>query len=95
MKAGSILGSAPRAFALGVATSTLYPTPSNVSKGSNQLFTPITLRQHDQNFAHRLLSVRRGLLTKYQFDGKNAKIIRGSATAALEGKPEGEAAIRR
>jgi elongation factor Tu len=36
----------------------------------------------------------RDLLTKYQFDGKNAKIIRGSATAALEGKPEGEAAIQ-
>jgi elongation factor Tu len=35
----------------------------------------------------------RDLLSKYQFDGKNAKIIRGSATAALEGKPEGEAAI--
>jgi elongation factor Tu len=35
----------------------------------------------------------RDLLTKYQFDGKNAKIIRGSATAALEGKPEGEQAI--
>jgi elongation factor Tu len=35
----------------------------------------------------------RDLLTKYQFDGKNAKIVRGSATAALEGKPEGEAAI--
>jgi len=35
----------------------------------------------------------RDLLTKYQFDGKNAKIIRGSATAALEGKPEGEKAI--
>src|SRR5881392_775397 len=31
----------------------------------------------------------RELLTKYQFDGKAAKIIRGSATAALEGKPEG------
>src|SRR6202161_364756 len=31
----------------------------------------------------------RDLLNKYQFDGKNAKIIRGSATAALEGKPEG------
>ena len=31
----------------------------------------------------------RDLLTKYQFDGKTAKIIRGSATAALEGKPEG------
>ena len=30
----------------------------------------------------------RDLLTKYQFDGKAAKIIRGSATAALEGKPE-------
>jgi elongation factor Tu len=36
----------------------------------------------------------RDLLTKYQFDGKNAKIIRGSATAALEGKPEGEKAIQ-
>ncbi|ACB73530.1 elongation factor Tu [Opitutus terrae] len=36
----------------------------------------------------------RDLLTKYQFDGKNAKIVRGSATAAIEGKPEGEAAIQ-
>jgi len=36
----------------------------------------------------------RDLLTKYQFDGKAAKIIRGSATAALEGKPEGLAAIQ-
>jgi len=35
----------------------------------------------------------RDLLTKYKFDGKNAKIIRGSATAALEGKPEGLQAI--
>ena len=35
----------------------------------------------------------RDLLTKYQYDGKNAKIIRGSATAALEGKPEGVKAI--
>ena len=35
----------------------------------------------------------RDLLTKYQFDGKTAKIIRGSATAALEGKPEGVKAI--
>jgi elongation factor Tu len=35
----------------------------------------------------------RDLLTKYQFDGKNAKIVRGSSTAALEGKPEGEKAI--
>jgi len=35
----------------------------------------------------------RDLLTKYQFDGKAAKIIRGSATAALEGKPEGVEAI--
>jgi elongation factor Tu len=35
----------------------------------------------------------RDLLTKYQFDGKNAKVVRGSATAALEGKPEGEKAI--
>ena len=36
----------------------------------------------------------RDLRTKYQFDGKAAKIIRGSATAALEGKPEGLAAIQ-
>jgi elongation factor Tu len=35
----------------------------------------------------------RDLLTKYKFDGKGAKIIRGSATAALEGKPEGVKAI--
>ena len=35
----------------------------------------------------------RDLLTKYQFDGKSAKIIRGSATAALELKPEGIKAI--
>ncbi len=35
----------------------------------------------------------RELLSKYNFDGDNAKIIRGSATAALEGKPEGVAAI--
>jgi len=35
----------------------------------------------------------RDLLNKYQFDGKSAKIIRGSATAALEGKPEGIKAI--
>jgi elongation factor Tu len=36
----------------------------------------------------------RELLSKYQFDGDNAKIVRGSATAALEAKPEGEAAIQ-
>jgi elongation factor Tu len=35
----------------------------------------------------------RDLLTKYQFDGKAAKLVRGSATAALEGKPEGVKAI--
>jgi elongation factor Tu len=35
----------------------------------------------------------RELLSKYQFDGDNATIVRGSATAALDGKPEGEAAI--
>ena len=35
----------------------------------------------------------RELLTKYQFDGEKAVIIRGSATAALEGKPEGIASI--
>src|SRR5476649_1884167 len=35
----------------------------------------------------------RELLTKYQFDGDKATLIRGSATAALEGKPEGDKAI--
>ena len=35
----------------------------------------------------------RELLTKYKFDGEKAVIVRGSATAALEGKPEGIAAI--
>jgi elongation factor Tu len=35
----------------------------------------------------------RELLTKYQFDGDNAVVVRGSATAALEGKPEGIKAI--
>ncbi len=35
----------------------------------------------------------RELLTKYNFGGDTAKIIRGSATAALEGKPEGVKAI--
>ena len=36
----------------------------------------------------------RDLLTKYQFPGDTTTIIRGSATAALEGKPEGEKAIQ-
>ena len=36
----------------------------------------------------------RELLTKYQFGGDTAKVIRGSATAALEGKPEGLKAIQ-
>jgi elongation factor Tu len=35
----------------------------------------------------------RELLTKYQFPGDTATIVRGSATAALEGTPEGEKAI--
>ena len=35
----------------------------------------------------------RELLTKYQFPGDTATIIRGSATAALENKPEGNKAI--
>jgi elongation factor Tu len=35
----------------------------------------------------------RDLLTKYGFPGETTPIIRGSATAALEGKPEGEKAI--
>src|SRR3954470_917335 len=36
----------------------------------------------------------RELLSKYQFPGDTATVIRGSATAALEGKPEGEKAIQ-
>ncbi len=36
----------------------------------------------------------RDLLTKYQFPGDTAKVVRGSATAALEAKPEGEKAIQ-
>src|SRR5712671_742443 len=36
----------------------------------------------------------RDLLTKYQFPGEKTPIIRGSATAALAGKPEGEKAIQ-
>ncbi|MDR2674727.1 MAG: elongation factor Tu [Opitutaceae bacterium] len=35
----------------------------------------------------------RELLTKYEFPGDTTTIIHGSATAALEGKPEGEKAI--
>jgi elongation factor Tu len=35
----------------------------------------------------------RDLLTKYEFDGDNITVVRGSALAALEGKPEGVAAI--
>lgn len=35
----------------------------------------------------------RDLLSKYNYDGDNITIVRGSATAALEGKPEGVAAI--
>src|SRR5580765_6656016 len=36
----------------------------------------------------------RDLLTKYQFPGDKTPMIRGSAKAALEGKPEGEKAIQ-
>ena len=36
----------------------------------------------------------RDLLTKYGFSGEKTPIIRGSATAALAGKPEGEKAIQ-
>jgi elongation factor Tu len=36
----------------------------------------------------------RDLLTKYGFPGEKTPIIRASATAALEGKPEGEKAIQ-
>ena len=35
----------------------------------------------------------RDLLTKYQFPGDKTPIVRGSATAAIAGKPEGEKAI--
>jgi elongation factor Tu len=35
----------------------------------------------------------RDLLTKYEFDGDNITVVRGSALAALEGKPEGLKAI--
>jgi len=35
----------------------------------------------------------RELLSKYQFDGDKARIVRGSASAALDAKPEGEKAI--
>ncbi len=35
----------------------------------------------------------RDLLTKYQFPGDKTPVIRGSATAALAGKPEGEKSI--
>ncbi|MDR0740621.1 MAG: elongation factor Tu [Puniceicoccales bacterium] len=35
----------------------------------------------------------RDLLTKYEFDGDNITVVRGSALAALEGKPEGVEAI--
>jgi elongation factor Tu len=37
----------------------------------------------------------RDLLIKYEFDGDNITVIRGSALAALEGKPEGVEAIGR
>ncbi|HTX22645.1 MAG TPA: elongation factor Tu [Candidatus Aquilonibacter sp.] len=36
----------------------------------------------------------RDLLTKYQFPGEKTPIIRGSSSAALAGKPEGEKAIQ-
>jgi elongation factor Tu len=36
----------------------------------------------------------RDLLNKYQFPGDTTPVVRGSATAALEGKPEGEKAIQ-
>ncbi|QYY35879.1 elongation factor Tu [Ruficoccus sp. ZRK36] len=35
----------------------------------------------------------RDLLSKYDYDGDNITIVRGSATAALEGKPEGVEAV--
>jgi len=36
----------------------------------------------------------RDLLSKYEFPGDDIPVIRGSASAALEGKPEGEEAIQ-
>lgn len=36
----------------------------------------------------------RELLSKYDFPGDDTPVVRGSATAALEGKPEGEEAIQ-
>jgi elongation factor Tu len=36
----------------------------------------------------------RDLLTKYQFPGDKTPVVKGSAKAALEGKPEGEKAIQ-
>jgi elongation factor Tu len=36
----------------------------------------------------------RDLLNKYQFPGDTTPVVRGSATAALEGKPEGEKSIQ-
>jgi len=36
----------------------------------------------------------RDLLNKYQFPGDTIPVVRGSSTAALEGKPEGEKAIQ-
>ena len=36
----------------------------------------------------------RDLLSKYNFPGDDIPIVRGSSTAALDGKPEGEAAIQ-
>ena len=36
----------------------------------------------------------RDLLNKYQFPGDTTPVVRGSATAALEGKPEGEKAVQ-
>src|SRR5512146_1436859 len=37
----------------------------------------------------------RDLLTKYEFPGDKTPVVRGSAKAALEGKPEGAAAIQK
>lgn len=37
----------------------------------------------------------RDLLTKYEYDGDNVTLVRGSALAALEGKPEGVEAINK
>jgi len=51
----------------------------------------ITVREG--SVANGSIASRRDLLKKYEYPGDTIKIIHGSALAALEGKPEGVAAI--